>query len=81
MNPLSPHTGSTRKELALAIGLLITGISCFPLAEESAKADAGVVSSRNKACDIHIMLTPWARDNDQSFPPADKYSNEAFRVL
>ena len=81
MDTFSPHTGFTRKELTLAIGLLCMGISCFALAQEPAKAGADLAAAVKKARAIHTLLTAWAQDNDQAYPAAPQFSNEAFREL
>ena len=81
MNTPSSHTGFTRKELALAIGLIGTGISCFALAQEPAKASADVTAAAKRARNIHTLLYTWAQDNNQVLPTATQSSNEAFREL
>ena len=87
MNPRSHPQGFTRKELLVAIGLILTGISCFALAQEPAKASADVTAAAKKGREIQIMLSAWAQDHDhtfpveQTFPVARQFSNEAFREL
>ena len=81
MNTPSSHIAFTRKELALAVGLLFTGISCFALAQEPAKASADATAAAKNMRAIHTMLTAWAQDNDATFPTAKQFYNEAYREL
>ncbi len=81
----SRHQGFTRKELlvALALVIILGTSSVFYLLHFLGRKslERKVVITAGSARTIHLLLVTWAEDHDGEFPTAHQFSNEAFREL
>ena len=85
MKTPSRHQGFTRKELlvALALVIILGTSSVFYLLHFLGRKspERKVVITAISARTIHLLLVTWAEDHDGEFPTAHQFSNEAFREL
>jgi hypothetical protein len=85
MDSQSRHQGFTRKELLVALALVIILGTCFAIymGFSGSRIIPGVKvnSTAQTAREIHTLLVTWAGDHDGEFPTAQQFSNEAFREL
>ena len=82
MKQRSHSQGFTRKEILVTFAVILVLGTClasylYSLMPVAQKEMLGVGRARA----IHTMLSTWAEDHDQLFPPARQFSNEAFREL
>jgi hypothetical protein len=85
MNHRSSSQGFTRKELLVAVAIiLLSGCCVVAVFLHTLRRDArrGRVNTTSKTGrDIYTVLSAWAADHNGEFPTARQYSNEAFREL
>jgi hypothetical protein len=85
MNHRTSSQGFTRKELLVAVAIiLLSGCCVVAVFLHTLRRDArrGRVNTTSKTGrDIYTVLSAWAADHNGEFPTARQYSNEAFREL
>jgi hypothetical protein len=85
MNHRTSSQGFTRKELLVAVAIiLLSGCCVVAVFLHTLRRDARRIKASTTyktGHDILTMLSAWAADHNGEFPNAQQYSNEAFREL